>query len=71
MSTQGQAILEAALTLPERDRLMLVERLLETLPPEAEEVTDDELLAELERRSADFDRGCAEAIPWSELRHKD
>jgi putative addiction module component (TIGR02574 family) len=50
---------------------MLVERLLETLPPEAAEVTDDELFAELERRSADFDRGCAEAIPWSELRHKD
>jgi putative addiction module component (TIGR02574 family) len=71
MSTQCQTILDAALTLPEGDRLLLVEKLLETLPPEAEEVTDDELFAELERRSADFDRGSADTTPWSELQYKD
>jgi putative addiction module component (TIGR02574 family) len=71
MSTQGQAILDAALTLPEKERLLLVERLLETLPSEAEEVTDDEFFAELERRSADFDSGRADAVSWSELQHLD
>ena len=71
MSSLGQSILDAALALPESDRVLLVERLLETLPSEAEEVTDDELFAELERRSADFDSGRADPVPWSELQKKD
>ena len=67
MPRSSQAIFEAALALPEAERALLVERLLESLPPELEALTDDELGAELERRSADFERGTADAIPWSEL----
>jgi putative addiction module component (TIGR02574 family) len=71
MPSSSQAIFEAALALPEAERALLVERLLESLPPEPEELTDDELVAELERRSADFERGTADAIPWSELHQED
>ena len=68
MSKQFQVVLEAALKLPEADSLLLVERLLETLPVEQGEGTEEEFVAELRRRSADFDRGAAEAISWAELK---
>ncbi|HEV3255365.1 MAG TPA: addiction module protein [Gemmataceae bacterium] len=71
MAPETLALFDAVLALAEDERLLLVERLLETLPPEPNEVNDDELLAELERRSADFEQGKAEAIPWSELRKQD
>jgi putative addiction module component (TIGR02574 family) len=71
MPSSNQAIFEAALALPEAERALLVERLLESLPQEQEELTDDEWVAELERRSADFQRGTADAIPWSELKQED
>jgi len=71
MTTQCQAVLDAALALPEVDRALLVERLLETLSPEPDDLSDDELYAELERRSAEFDRGTAGAISWSELKKQD
>jgi hypothetical protein len=44
-----------------------MERLLATPSPEPEE----EFLRELERRSADFEHGTADAIPWSELKEED
>jgi putative addiction module component (TIGR02574 family) len=71
MTTQTQAVFDAALALPEAERALLAERLLESLSPEPDELTDDELLAELERRSADFEHGTADAIPWSELKKED
>jgi putative addiction module component (TIGR02574 family) len=71
MTAQCQAVLDAALALPEVDRALLVERLLETLSPEPDDLSDDQLYAELERRSADFDQGTADAIPWSELKKQD
>jgi putative addiction module component (TIGR02574 family) len=71
MTSQIQAILDAALALPEAERAELVDRLLETLPPEHEGFSEEEFVAELERRSADFDRGTADGIPWSELKKDD
>jgi putative addiction module component (TIGR02574 family) len=63
-----QAIFDEALALPDAARAALVERLLESLPFEADELNDADFLKELERRSTDFDRGLAEGIPWSELK---
>ena len=71
MTSQIQAILDAALALPEAERAELVDRLLETLPPEHEGFSEEEFVAELERRSADFDRGTADGILWSELKKED
>jgi len=67
MTMQAQAIFDAALALPEADRFLLVERLLETFPDEQEDLTDDELVAELDRRRAEWDREASIGIPWSEL----
>ncbi len=71
MKPQTQALYEAALALPEAERSLLVECLLETLSPELEELTDDELFAELERRRAEFEQDPSMGIPWSEVRFED
>jgi len=65
MQTDPQAILDAAMQLPEADRLALVSRLMESLPPEGVTISldDPELAAELDRRFAEGDEG----VPWSKL----
>ena len=71
MSPETQSLYQAALALPEAERALLVERLLESLPPEQDELTDDELYAELERRRADVEEGRVKPIPWSEVRFEE
>ena len=66
MPENTNVLFEAAMRLPEEDRLSLVSRILDTMP--ADDVTtsldDPDLLDELERRFAQPEG----AIPWSELR---
>lgn len=68
MNPQTQAVFDAALALPEAERALLVERLLETLPPEPSERTDDQLEAELDRRFDEYQRDPSMGIPWSEIK---
>jgi putative addiction module component (TIGR02574 family) len=68
MDPQHQALFDAALALPEAERALLAERLLASLSPEVDDVTDDELAAELDRRRAEVEQGAVQPIPWSELR---
>ncbi|HEV3342778.1 MAG TPA: addiction module protein [Pirellulales bacterium] len=72
MTTQTQAIVEAALALPEADRALVVERLLESLPPEndSDDLDDDAFFAELERRSLEFASDPSAGIPWSEVKRQ-
>jgi putative addiction module component (TIGR02574 family) len=67
MSDQTQALLDAALALPEAERELLVERLLESLSPEPDEQTEDEFYAELELRRAELDKDPSIAIPWTDV----
>jgi putative addiction module component (TIGR02574 family) len=71
MSPESQSIFNAALTLPEEERAILVRRLAETVSPDADELADEELFAELERRRAEVERGEATLIPWTEFRFED
>lgn len=66
MQTDPQAILDAAMQLPEADRLTLVSRLMESLPPEGITVSldDPDIVAELDRRFAQADDG----VEWSQLK---
>ena len=68
MAIQNQPIFDAALALPESERALLVERLLESLSPEPDELTDDELFDELERRRAEVEQRLTKPIPWAEVR---
>lgn len=65
MSTTGERILDAALRLSEDDRMAIVSRLLETLPDDVLNGSDDDpgFLEELERRANDS----APTVPLSEL----
>ena len=68
MQLTPNSIFEAALSLPEGDRLDLAHRLLDTLPPEPDllSLDDPTLIEELDRRAAD-DSG---SMPWSELKNE-
>ena len=67
MTAQTKALLDAALALPETERALLADELLESLSPNLEAMTDDELFAELKRRDAELEKDPSAAIPWSEL----
>jgi len=54
--------------LPETERALLAERLLESLEPELEKLTEDELAAELDRRRTEIEQGIVTPIPWSQVR---
>ena len=64
MQLTPESILEAALKLPENERLDLAARLLDTVPPEIMSVDDPEFIDELDRR---FNDG-SPTIPWPEIR---
>jgi hypothetical protein len=66
MGPSPDAILEAAMMLPEEERFALVSRLLESMPSEGTTicVDDPSLIEELDRRFEDREG----AIPWSHLR---
>jgi putative addiction module component (TIGR02574 family) len=66
MDRETQSLLEAALKLPEAERTLLVDRQLESLPPE-DEFTEDELFEELEWRRAEVEQGKVKPVPWSEV----
>jgi putative addiction module component (TIGR02574 family) len=68
MSDQFESILKAALALSEMQRVLLIDELVESLPPTTEPYSDEEMLAELERRRAEVEQGLVKPIPWEEVR---
>ena len=68
MSTDPQSILTAALTLPDADRAMIAERLMDSLPDnDVDGMTDEEFEAELERRHEEAMGDPSVMIPWTEF----
>lgn len=65
MQMPSEAVFEAAIKLPEGERLTLVSRLLESIPMQDSAISldDEALAAELERRFADHEG----AVSWSDL----
>jgi putative addiction module component (TIGR02574 family) len=68
MSDRFQSILDAALTLPEAERVILIDELMESLPPDTGPLSDEEMYAELMRRHAEVEQGLVKPIPWEEVR---
>lgn len=64
----ADAVLERALSLPERDRAEIAARLLESLDERDSECVDEEWAREIERRCAALDAGEAVTSDWSEFR---
>jgi len=63
-----QSLFADASQLPVGERLQLIEALWNTLPEEAVPLLSDEWKAEIARRSAEFDAGLVQSIPWEQAR---
>lgn len=70
MENQFDAILKAALALSEIQRELLIDELVESLSPETGPHSDEEMLAELERRRTEMEQGLVKPIPWEEVRRR-
>jgi putative addiction module component (TIGR02574 family) len=68
MAASRQNLLQAALALPEPERLRLVHELLETLNPDADGAFDQTWCDELDRRLSDLHNGTADTTAWADLR---
>lgn len=68
MDSTAHSILDAALRLSDTERAAIAKSLLDSLAQDAEELEDEALGEELDRRLAEFKRGEGKTIAWSELR---
>jgi putative addiction module component (TIGR02574 family) len=68
MAPETRTLLATVLALPESERDLLVNELLDSLPPGLDEPDDEQLEAELDRRVEEFRRDRSVAVPWSEIR---
>ncbi len=66
MASVDDAFLYAQ-SLSPNDQHVLVERLLEAMPPHDFKPSDSDL-AEVKRRWAEYEAGRMEAVPWEEVR---
>lgn len=63
-------VLDAAQNLAPSDRIRLIDALWDTVPPEEWPAPSDEWVAEVQRRSAEYDAGRMSASPWPEVRQR-
>jgi putative addiction module component (TIGR02574 family) len=68
MGPKCRELLHAALELPEGERAIIAERLIETLSPEDADPFDDDLAVELDRRLEESRKDPSTTLPWSKLR---
>lgn len=67
MAPSTQSVFDAALALPEEERVELADRLWASLDSSYYEKVDAAWLEEIERRVKDFDEGRSTAIPAEEV----
>jgi putative addiction module component (TIGR02574 family) len=70
MSPSGEQLLQAALALPEEDRVELVEALIAAFDQGEERPFDDSWLPIIQKRSAEYDAGTVQPVPWSEVKER-
>lgn len=71
MNPATEQVLDAALALPEGDRLELVEALIVSLQSSEDEPPLDDAWREvIARRSAEIDAGAVALVPWSEVKRR-
>jgi len=63
-----ETLLADATRLPVADRLQLIDAIWDTLPAESLPPLGDEWVAEIQRRSAEYDAGSAETVPWEQVK---
>jgi putative addiction module component (TIGR02574 family) len=66
----SEELLREAESLNPEDRLKLICGLWDTFPIERWPTPSDAELAEIQRRSAEYDAGHEASVPWSEVRER-
>jgi putative addiction module component (TIGR02574 family) len=70
MQQNVDQILAAALSLPDEEQLRLVSTLTAAVEERGLRPFDDWWLGKIERRSAEYEAGGVQAIPWSEVKER-
>lgn len=70
MTQAVHQLLESALALPDEEQLQLVAALLAAVDERGLRPFDDSWLAEIQRRSAEYDAGAVQPIPWAEVKER-
>jgi putative addiction module component (TIGR02574 family) len=68
MTRPAKEIVNAAKQLPEGDRLEIVQELLASLEPAADEDVDAAWAGEIQRRSREIKEGSVRLVPWEEVK---
>jgi putative addiction module component (TIGR02574 family) len=63
-----ESLLSDASQLPLGQRIQLIEALWDTVPDDALPPIRSEWKSEIDRRSAEYDAGLAQPIPWEQVR---
>lgn len=63
-----ERLLADASRLPVSDRIQLIEALWDTLPADCLPRLTHEWIAEIQRRSAEYDSGSVQTVPWEQIR---
>lgn len=63
-----EILLADAARLSVAERIQLIEALWDTLPGDSLPPLSDEWVAEIQRRSAEYDSGSAKTVPWEQVR---
>ena len=67
MSSEALAVFQAALALPDAEKLKLAERLVESVPLLELDRSEKEFVAELDRRFAEVEEDPSSCISWKEI----
>jgi putative addiction module component (TIGR02574 family) len=70
MNQAVEELLQAALKLPDEEQLQLVSALMAAVEERGLRPFDDAWLEEIRRRSAEYDAGTVQPIPWSEVKER-
>ena len=70
MSPSVEQLLQSALSLPVSEQLELVAALNAAVDERGLRPFDDDWLAEIQKRSAEYDAGLVTPIPWREVKER-
>ena len=63
-----EVVLADATRLPIAERVQLMDAIWDTLPEDALPSLSEEWLAEIQRRSAEYDAGATQTVPWEQVK---
>ena len=70
MTRPAKEIVNAAIKLPERKRVRIVEEILASLEPVTDDDVDAAWGAEVEKRSREIKEGIVRPIPWGDVKSR-